>query len=79
MAFGEPDDHGPEETEMLLEDWYNRLTEITASEVESESDDWFETGAESGESALEEFEELPRFEEHEPPVPEYQPCMDAIY
>jgi hypothetical protein len=71
IAFGEPDNYGPEETEMLLEDWYNRLTETTASEVKPELDDWFETGAEPGETAPKEFKELLRFEERELPVPEY--------
>jgi hypothetical protein len=65
MAFGEPEDYGPEETEMPPEDWYERPAESTPSEVEPESDDWFETGVESGETAPEEFEELPRFEENE--------------
>jgi hypothetical protein len=65
MVFGEPDNYGFEEIEILLEDWYNRLTEITASEVKSKLDDWFETGAELGETAPEEFEELLRFEERE--------------
>jgi hypothetical protein len=67
MAFGEPEDHGPEETEMPPEDWYNRPTETTALEVEPEPDDWFEIE----EIAPEEFEELPRFEENERSVPEY--------
>jgi hypothetical protein len=65
MAFGEPDDHGPEETKMPPEDWHEPPTESTPLEVESEPDDWFETGQESGEIAPEEFEELPRFEENE--------------
>jgi hypothetical protein len=56
---------------MPPEEWYNRLTEVTVSEVEPKLDNWFETGAESGEVAPKEFEELPRFEEYEPPVPEY--------
>jgi hypothetical protein len=71
IAFGEPEDHGPEETEMSPEDWHEQPTESISSEVEPKPDDWFETGAEPGETAPEEFEELPRFEEHEPPVPEY--------
>jgi hypothetical protein len=71
MAFGEPDDYGPKEIEMLPEDWYKRPAESTPSKVEPESDDWFETGVESGETAPEEFEELLRFEENERPVPEY--------
>jgi hypothetical protein len=44
---------------------------VTASKVEPKPDKWFETGAKPGESAPKEFEELPRFEEYEPPVPEY--------
>jgi hypothetical protein len=71
MVFGEPEDHGPEETEMPLEDWYKPLVELTLSEVEPEPDDWFKVGAAPGEAAPKEFEELPRFEEYEPPVPEY--------
>jgi hypothetical protein len=39
--------------------------------MEPEPDDWFETGTKPGEMALKEFEELLRFEENEPPVPEY--------
>jgi hypothetical protein len=79
MAFGEPDNYGPEETEIPLEDWYDRLTEIIASEIEPELDNWFETSAESEGTAPEEFEELLRFEEHELPVLEYQSYMDATY
>jgi hypothetical protein len=30
-------------------------------------------------AAPEEFEELPRFEEYEPPAPKYQPYMNATY
>jgi hypothetical protein len=71
MAFGEPEDHRSEETEIPPEDWYKPPTELIPSEVEPESDDWFETGAEPGKAAPEELEELPRFEEHEPPVLEY--------
>jgi hypothetical protein len=71
MVFGESEDYGPEETEMPPEEWYDRLIEATVSKVEPESDNWFETGAESGEAAFKEFEELPRFEEYESPVPEY--------
>jgi hypothetical protein len=67
MAFGEPENYGPEETEMPSEDWHNRPTETTASEVELELDDWFEIG----ETAPEEFEELFRFEENERSVLEY--------
>jgi hypothetical protein len=39
MAFGEPEDHGPEETEIPSEDWYERPTETTVLKVEPESDD----------------------------------------
>jgi hypothetical protein len=67
MVFGEPEDYRPEETEIPPEDWHDRPTETTASEVEPEPDDWFETG----ETAPKEFEELPRFEENERPVLEY--------
>jgi hypothetical protein len=42
-----------------------------ASKVKSESNNWFETGAEPGEIVSKEFEELPRFEERELLVPEY--------
>jgi hypothetical protein len=38
MAFGEPEDYGPEEIEIPSEDWYKRPTEATASEVEPELD-----------------------------------------
>jgi hypothetical protein len=79
MAFGEPEDYKPEETEIPPEDWYKPPTELIPSEVEPEPNDWFETGAESGEAAPKEFEELPRFEEHELPVPEYQPYIDATH
>jgi hypothetical protein len=79
MAFGEPEDYKPKETEIPPEDWYKPSTELTPSEIKPESNNWFETGAEPGEAALKEFEELPRFEEYEPPVPEYQPYIDAIH
>jgi hypothetical protein len=75
MAFGEPEDYGPEEIEILSEDWHDRPTETIVLEVEPEPDDWFEIG----ETAPEEFEELPRFEENERSVPEYQPYMDATH
>jgi hypothetical protein len=71
MAFGEPEDYGPEETEMPPEDWYEQPTETTALEVEPKPNDWFEAGTESGEIVPGEFKELPRFEENERPVPEY--------
>jgi hypothetical protein len=75
MAFGEPEDHGPEETEMPPEDWHDKPTEITVSEVELELNNWFEIG----EAAPKEFEELPRFEENERRVPEYQPYIDVTH
>jgi hypothetical protein len=34
---------------------------------------------ESERAAPEEFEEFPRFEEHEPPALEYQPYIDATH
>jgi hypothetical protein len=68
---------------MPPEDWHGgsveRPTETTTSEVKPKPDNWFEAGAEPEETAPEEFEELPRFEENEPPVPEYQPYMDATH
>jgi hypothetical protein len=39
MAFGEPEDHGSEETEMSFEDWYEPPTESTPLEIEPEPDD----------------------------------------
>jgi hypothetical protein len=56
---------------MPSEDWYEPLTELTPSEVELEFNDWFEIGPEIGETALKEFEELPRFEENKRSVLEY--------
>jgi hypothetical protein len=79
MAFGETKNYRPEETEIPPEDWYKPPTESTPSEVKPEPDNWFEIGTKPGEAASKEFEELPRFEKHEPPVPEYQPYMDATY
>jgi hypothetical protein len=64
---------------MPPEDWYESLTESIPSKVEPESDDWFEIGAELGETATEKFEELPRFEKNERPVPEYQSYIDATH
>jgi hypothetical protein len=39
MAFGEPENHGPEETEIPLENWYKPLTESIFLEIEPEPDD----------------------------------------
>jgi hypothetical protein len=64
---------------MPPEDWYKPPTELIPSEVEPELNDWFEIGAEPGETVLEEFEELPRFEENERSMPEYQFYIDVIY
>jgi hypothetical protein len=56
---------------MPPKNWYKPPAESTPSKVEPKPDDWFETGTESGEIASKGFEELLRFEENEPPVPEY--------
>jgi hypothetical protein len=47
--------------------------------VEPEPDDWFNAGEAPGESGLEKFEELPRFEETERPASEYQPYINTTY
>jgi hypothetical protein len=39
MAFGEPDDYGPEKDEQSSDDWYERPTKTTVFEVEPEPDD----------------------------------------
>jgi hypothetical protein len=55
MAFGAPENYGPEEDEILSEDWHDRPTETTVSEIKLEPDDWFNAGEAPGESGLEEF------------------------
>jgi hypothetical protein len=51
----------------------------TISEVKPEPDDWFNTSEAPDEPGPEKYEKLPRFEENERFIPEYQPYIDATY
>jgi hypothetical protein len=62
---------------MLPDDWYEQPTETIISKIKPEPDEWFDIELKG--TAAEEFKELLRFEEHEPPVPEYQPYMNATH